>query len=282
MQIARWMILSAALAFGVGAQAPPRGGVAGNAAGAFPARPPADPAALARGKAAYDTNCAYCHGDDARGGAEGGTNLLRSEYIMKDHNGDLLRTFLLNATEDTHAGAREGVLKFKFTDAEVSDISAYIRNFRLNSRDPGRMRPPTIVVGDAKAGEAYFMAHCAACHSVTGDLSGIANKFADPRTLQQRWLMPVLYRGRGGADALKNVTVTVTLAGGQKIEGRLDRIDDFVVSLIQADGTARSFERHGDQPKIEVHDPMQPHRDLLRVYTDRDIHDVTAYLETLR
>ena len=201
---------------------------------------------------------------------------------MKDHNGDLLRPFLLNANESAHAGAREGVLKFKFTDAEVSDISAYIRDFRLNSRDPGRMRPPTIVVGDAKAGETYFKSRCSGCHSTTGDLSGIAAKFADPRTLQQRWLMPVMYSGRGGAAALRNVTVTVTQPDGQKVEGKLERIDDFVVKLVQADGISRSFDRDGDQPKVEVHDPMRAHRDLLPVYTDKDIHDVTAYLETLK
>jgi YD repeat-containing protein len=100
------------------------------------------------------------------------------------------------------------------------------------------------------------------------------------------WLMPGGGRGgRGGAVALVNVpptTVTVTLASGQKVEGRLNRIDDFVVSLTDADGTPRSFRRDGDSPKVEIHDPLQPHRELLGTYTDTQIHDITAYLVTVK
>jgi small nuclear ribonucleoprotein (snRNP)-like protein len=95
--------------------------------------------------------------------------------------------------------------------------------------------------------------------------------------------MPVVLGGRGGS-AGRNVpptTVTVTLTNGDKVEGRLDRIDDFIVSLTSADGT-RSFRREGNQPTVEVHDPLRPHKDLLRVYTDKDIHDVTAYLVTIK
>ena len=36
------------------------------------------------------------------------------------------------------------------------------------------------------------------------------------------------------------------------------------------------------RPKVEVRDPLQGHRDLLAVYTDKDMHDVTAYLVTLK
>jgi cytochrome c oxidase cbb3-type subunit 3 len=261
------------------------------AAGAFPSRPKGNPEAIARGRAAYNTNCAYCHGEDARGGENGGTNLIRSDYIMKDKNGELLRQFLLNAESNQHSGVREGVLKFRLSPEQAADLSAfiadiatYIQDFRLSSRDPGRMRPPTILVGDAKAGEAYFNAKCASCHSVTGDLKGIATKIPDARTLQQTWLMPVVYGGRGATARpnAKPVTVTVTLPGGQKVEGRLGRIDDFIVTLTMEDGTSRSFRRDGDQPRVEVNDPMKPHKDLLPVYTDRDIHNVTAYLSTIK
>jgi cytochrome c oxidase cbb3-type subunit 3 len=95
-------------------------------------------------------------------------------------------------------------------------------------------------------------------------------------------------RGSGGGGATpgapnrRQVTVTVTLASGQKAEGRLDRIDDFIVILTQADGTQRSFRRTGDVPKVEINDPLAGHRSLLSVYTDKDIHDVTAYLVTLK
>ncbi|HEY6289546.1 MAG TPA: hypothetical protein VIW48_08880, partial [Nitrospiraceae bacterium] len=111
----------------------------------------------------------------------------------------------------------------------------------------------------------------------------------DPRVLQQTWLMPLVYGGRGGggqflsaATNVPFVTVTVTLRDGRKIEGKMGRIDDFVVTLTDAEGTVRSFRRDGDSPKVQVHDPLQPHKDLFKVYTDKDIHDVTAYLVTIK
>jgi hypothetical protein len=91
--------------------------------------------------------------------------------------------------------------------------------------------------------------------------------------------------GRGGGPppvTVPPVMVTVTLPSGEKVEGTLDRLDDFIVSLTTADGTHRSFRTSGGTPKVDVRDPLQPHRDLLRVYTDADIHNVTAYLVTLR
>jgi mono/diheme cytochrome c family protein len=255
----------------------------------FPTRPKADPAALARGKELYKINCAYCHGEDARGGENGGNNLLRTEVLIKDKNGELLREFLLNTSGGDHVAAREGLLKFSFTPEQASDIAAFIHDFRLSSRDPGRMRPPTILVGDAKAGERYFQSKCGSCHSATGDLKGIATTFSDPRSLQQHWLMPVVYGFRGfnppaepATTKIAPVTVTVTLANGQKVEGRLGRIDDFIVTLVQVDGTPRTIRRDGEVPKVEVHDPMKAHKDLLPVYTDTDIHNVTAYLVTLK
>lgn len=251
-------------------------------AGQFPSRPPGDSASVARGQASYKTNCAYCHGEDARGGENGGTNLLRSDYVMRDRTGDVLDPLLKSATANEH--------KFAFTAAQVADIAAFIHEFKINSRDPGRMRPPTVVVGDAKAGQAYFQSKCASCHSVTADLKGIATRIDDPRNLQQTWLMPLLIGARaGGGIAIASagskvppVTVTVTQPNGEKVQGDLGRIDDFIVTLTQPDGTTRSFRREGDTPKVEVHDPLQPHKDLLQVYTDKNIHDVTAYLVTIK
>src|SRR5262249_56403031 len=114
--------------------------------------------------------------------------------------------------------------------------------------DAARMKPPSIVVGDAKAGEAYFGRSCASCHSPTGDLRGYASRFTDEKVLQQTWMMPGS-GGRGAAPPALNVpatTVTVTLPSGEKVEGVLDRIDDFVVSLTERDGTHRPFRTTAD------------------------------------
>ncbi len=109
----------------------------------------------------------------------------------------------------------------------------------------------------------------------------------DLRAMQQGWLMPSGGRGGrgsggGGGAAIPPTTVTVTLANGQKVEGRLGRIDDFLVTLTDMNGTEQSIRRDGAVPKVEVHDPLEPHRELLRVYRDKDIHDITAYLVTLK
>jgi cytochrome c oxidase cbb3-type subunit 3 len=262
--------------------APTQGGGRGGAAitprTAYPERPPGDPAAVERGKALYGVNCQFCHGADIRGG-DSGPSLLRSSIVLDDQHGELMAPVIQNGRADG------GMPKFAFSAGQISDVAAFIHTFKAAGYDESRLKPPSIIVGDAKAGEAFFKARCSACHSTTGDLRGIATKIADERMLQQTWLMPGSGgRGRGAPPrvTLKPVTVTVTLTSGEKIDGTLDRLDDFVVSLTTADGTHRSFRTSGDSPKVEVHDPLQPHRDLLRTYADTDIHNVTAFLVTLK
>lgn len=243
----------------------------------YPERAPGDPAAVERGKTLYRVNCQFCHGADIRGG-DSGPSLLRSGLVLDDKNGELIAPVVQNGRTDA------GMPKFSFTKEQVADVAAFLHTFRAAGYDESRVKPPSIVVGDAKAGEAFFNARCGSCHSPTGDLRGVASKIADPRMLQQTWLMPGSGGGRGGPAPVQvpATTVIVTLPSGEKVEGRLDRIDDFVVSLTTADGTHRSFRTSGDTPKIDIKDPLQPHRDLLRVYKDSDIHNVTAYLVTLK
>jgi mono/diheme cytochrome c family protein/small nuclear ribonucleoprotein (snRNP)-like protein len=245
---------------------------------AYPSRPPADPAAVERGKGVYTVNCAFCHGSDARGG-EGGPNLLRSQLVLDDIKGEGFAPVVQNGRPDG------GMPKFDLAIAQISDIAAFLHSIPVGGRDAARQTPINVVVGDANAGKTFFTAKCASCHSVSGDLKGIAGRIDDPKTLQQTWMMPN-GGGRGGRGAstvnVPPTTVTVTVASGQKVEGRLVRVDDFLVSLTDADGKLRSFPRKGDQPRVAIHEPMQPHLDLLPVYTDKEIHDVTAYLVTLK
>jgi cytochrome c oxidase cbb3-type subunit 3 len=243
-------------------------------ANSFPQHAPSDPAMVDRGRALYGVNCQFCHGGEARGG-EGGPNLLRAEIVLKDQKGELIAPVVQNGRID------QGMPKFSMTEAQVADIAAFLHSFRVAGYDNSRMKPPTIVVGDRAAGEAYFKTKCASCHSVTGDLKGIGTKFADdPRSLQQTFVMPGA-GGRGRAN-VPQTTVTVTLANGEKLEGRLVRVDDFIVTLADADGAQRTFRRDGDKPRVDIHDPLQPHKALLGVYSDKDIHNLTAYLVTVK
>ncbi len=244
---------------------------------AYPERAPEDPEAVARGKALYGVNCQFCHGADIRGG-DGGPSLLRSGLVLDDQHGELIAPVVQNGRTD------RGMPKFAFTTAQVAEVAAFLHTFRAAGYDESRQRPPSIVVGDPKAGEAFFAARCGSCHSATGDLRGLASRIEDPRLLQQTWLMPGSGAGRGSAAPVKvaPARVVVTLSSGEKIEGVLDRLDDFTVSLTTDAGDRRSFGLQRDTPKVEVKDPLQPHMNLLRTYSDADIHNVTAYLVTLK
>jgi cytochrome c oxidase cbb3-type subunit 3 len=144
-----------------------------------------------------------------------------------------------------------------------------------------------ILVGDAKAGETYFAKACANCHSVAGDLKGIATKYPEPRSLQNAWFAgaaaanPFGGRRAGGSG---NPAI-VTLADGRKLEGKLVRKDDFLVILTLADGTRKSIARSGDVPKVEVKDPNEAHKKMALALDDpenKNLYDITAYLATLK
>jgi mono/diheme cytochrome c family protein len=269
----------------VHAQQPPQGRGAGPAPGriggagigAYPARPPADPAALERGKAVYGTYCTFCHGADIRGG-DGGPSLLRSGVVLDDQNGELIGPVILDGRPD------RGMPRFALTPAQIGDVATFLHSFRVNGYDESRNRPPSIVVGDATAGEEYFKARCASCHSATGDLRGLATRIGNPRTLQQWWLMPGTGGGRGGPAPTnaKPPRATVTPQNGDKVEGEIERLDDFSVALRLDNGTRQSWRIVNGNPRVVVTDPLQAHRELLKDYKDSDIHNVTAYLVTLK
>ena len=264
----------------VNAQQPPaagRGRIGGAGIGAYPAREAGDPAVVERGRNIYSTNCAFCHGADTRGGASG-PSLLRSAVVLDDKNGELIGPVVQAGRPD------RGMPKFPLSNDQVADLATFLHSFTVNGYDSSRQRPATIVVGNAATGEAVFKTKCASCHSPTGDLQGLAGRVPDPRTLQQGWLMPGSTAGRGGGPVSPRArppTVTVTLPSGQKFEGELERVDDFVVALRTADGGRRAF-RTTDGTKVDVKDPLIAHRELLPTYTDAEIHNVTAFLVTLK
>jgi cytochrome c oxidase cbb3-type subunit 3 len=180
----------------------------------------------------------------------------------------------------------KGMPKIELMPGQTSDVVAFLHSLPIGGRDPARMRPPSIVVGKASDGKEYFKRTCASCHSVTGDLKGLASKYPDSRQLQHAWLMPGSGRGAGrgqsGTGQGYRPAVTVTLPSGEKVEGTLNRVDDFVVSLTDAAGGNRTFKRRATTPQVEIRDPLEPHRKLVPQYGDADIHNLTAYLVTLK
>lgn len=235
----------------------------------------------ARGRATFTTYCAPCHGADARGGAEGSTDLTRSTFVNANDGGKALIGFLKTGRPDRR------MPPFALSDADVADLFAFLRTM---ARGAGRNQViNAVVVGDAKAGEAYFngAGRCSTCHSPTGDLKGIGARLT-PAVIQGRIVLP---RGGGTYPPSFNLPpdpkepqrkVTVTQPSGEQLSGTLMWLTDFTVTLRDGAGILHTFTRNGDVPKVEVIDPLQYHLDHMRRLTDKNMHDLTAYLVTLK
>lgn len=244
---------------------------------AYPEHPAAPPEVIARGKSVYSVNCAFCHGSDAGGGSIG-PNLLRSEVVLQDKNGEMILPIV--------HGARmaQGMPKIDIADNSVPDIAAWLHSLKTG----GNMKSTekiNIVVGNAAAGKQTYQQMCSSCHAA-GTMQGFADRFPDARSMQQAWLLPGGggARGMGGASPVKvpPVTATVTPASGPAVTGRLGVLDDFYVEVTTDDGVLHRYTRANDVPKVTVHDPLEAHRALFRKYNDTEIHDITAYLVTLK
>jgi mono/diheme cytochrome c family protein len=252
-----------------------------------PARPAVqgpqfDQAAVERGSELLASQCGFCHGANARGGS-GGPDLTRSELVQNDENGRQLGELLRVGRPD------RGMPKFELSDAQVVDLATFLHSTIYFASNRRLYRILDIVTGDPKLGEAFFNSagKCSACHSVSGDLKGIGSKY-DPPALQGRLLLP-----RGGGRAAgpprpayteKNaLRATVTDASGRSATGTIVRLTDFDVVLYDpATGRMRSWLRNGDVPRVVVSDPLQAHMDMLVRWTDADMHNVTAYLTSVK
>jgi cytochrome c oxidase cbb3-type subunit 3 len=254
-------------------------------------RPPGDPAAIARGKALYGVRCGACHGADLRGGDQGGPNLLRSQIVLTAQRGENI----VPVIRDGRQGGVGTMPAFHLPEEDMLAIAEYFHSVLgqagRQGRPPGSETLPelNVIVGDAAAGQRYFEKVCSRCHSPAGNLRGVAARVADARALQDLWVSGGLSGrgGRGGGGGRgeaepSRIQVTITAPGSAPVTGRLVRIDDFVVSIQTEDGARRTFRRDGANPKVDLNDPLEPHRRLVLELTDRDMHDVTAFLATLK
>jgi cytochrome c oxidase cbb3-type subunit III len=226
------------------------------------------------GRGRFAAECGFCHGRDAAGGA-GGPDLTRSAVVAGDVRGDRLGPLV-------RAGRpAQGMPAFSLSGADLAAIVAFIHDQKAqaDSASGGRRSVDTadLQSGDSAAGRRYFDAACARCHSATGDLAGVATRHQG-LTLLQRMLYPTA--GRGAEPRPAPQTVAVTLPSGQVITGRLAYRDEFTIALTDASGWYRSWST--TELRFTVDDPLQAHVDQLAKYTDEDMHDVLAYLQTLR
>jgi len=254
------------------------------------ATPKFDPAAVERGKALLVAQCGFCHGSNARGGQQG-PDLTRSDLVQSDEGGKQLAAFLKVGRPELK------MPKFDLPDKDVVDLATFLHATIESVADRGKYKILDIVVGDPKAGQAFFngAGQCNTCHSPEGDLKGVGAKYDDAATLQGRLVMP---RGRpqrrrgprppGQSEvppylqptALK---ATVTLPSGETVTGPLVLLTDFNVTIYDpAAQQMRSWLRSGGRPAVTLTDPLQAHVDMVRKWTDTDIHNMTAFLMTLK
>jgi cytochrome c oxidase cbb3-type subunit 3 len=232
------------------------------------------PKEVREGEVAFGAQCGFCHGKDTAGG-ESGPDLTRSELVAQDSHGDkagpMIRAGRPNA----------GMPAFNsFSENELNSIVAFIHSQMEKFAKLGGGRrsvdPSDLATGDAAAGLRYFVGdgNCSSCHnSSTGDLAGIGKRLQGLNLLR-RMLYPT-----GNSPAAQQ-RATFTLPSGQTVVAPVAAEDEFAVTILNPLGARQTFQRSA--VKVKVDDPLSAHFDRLGKYTDTDMHNVYAYLETLK
>lgn len=256
-------------------QTPPKKPVRADKTAIFLGLGPApDEAASDRGAKLFATNCAFCHGVKATGGE--GPDLVRSALVLHDEKGNLVGPVVHNGRPD------KGMPSFaSLTDAQLYDIAEFLHMRIYLAANRGTYEVQNVVTGDAKAGETYFngAGRCKLCHSPSGDLAHVAARY-EPADLQAAFLYPAAVTGFGPNAKRHEEQVTVKLPSGESFSGVLKRQDDFNISMVDSSGQYHSWARDG--VRVEIKDPLAGHRNLLDQYTDADVHNLLAYLVTLK
>jgi cytochrome c oxidase cbb3-type subunit III len=240
--------------------------------------PKIDKEAAERGRKTFVPTCGFCHGNDAHG--KSGPDLVRSSLVLHDNAGDAIGPVIRNGRLDRGMPAFAAL-----TTEQIADISTFLHSRAADVSNRFAYKIGDVITGDAQRGAAFFNGdgHCASCHSSTGDLAHVASKY-DAAELQRRMLYPApnlidVFMGKAVTPP-EPPKVTVHLANGEQVSGTLDHLDEFTVSLHDASGWPRSFSR--ESVTIDVQDPRAAHESLLPKYTDEQMHDVLAFLETLK
>lgn len=247
-------------------------------------RPQVDEAAHDRGRAIWAGECIDCHGSQARG-SEKGPNIIRAKTVNFDRSAETAGSVLGPFLKGGHP-TMSGKASASFTPEEVVGLAHFLRQ-RVNDTMRGSplFTVGDILVGDRAAGEAFFngAGKCATCHSsTTRSLAGIGTRVPAPVDIQQRMMFPnTAPRGRGAGPNPNAIAVTITPESGPPITGTLVEQSDFFVTVRLDDGTVRAVRRTSGS-KVVLTNPLQAHIDLLEVINDKQMHDLVAYLESLK
>jgi cytochrome c oxidase cbb3-type subunit III len=222
-----------------------------------------DKAAAERGAPLFAQNCAFCHGQNARGAT--GPNLITSDRVLADDHGEHLVTFLRKGIPE------KGMPAFAtMSESQLTDIAEFLHLQVEDVANRGAYHVLNILVGNAAEGKAYVKSHCMACHTAE-TFAHIASKYRSPEQLQRNWIWPA----RDEA-----ITAEVKTAGGTT-SGRVTQISDFRIRLMTESGEAKTIDR-GPGVEVQIDDPFMAHEQIVMTLRNDDMHNVTAYLETLK
>jgi len=227
-----------------------------------------DPAAVERGRKAFIASCGFCHGNDATGNRA--PDLIRSPLVNRDVSGNLIGPVIKNGRPEKEMPGFPALSGQQISDV-VTFLHARISESLASNHVPSDYPVAKLLTGDAAQGKSFFngTGGCAGCHSPAGDLKGIAKKYS-AIDLQSRFLYPRRAQS----------TVTVKTKTGEQFDGKLLHIDEFDLEMTDKAGWHHSWPRN--EVQYTVHDPLERHRELLRKYTDADMHNMFAYLETFK
>ena len=229
---------------------------------------PPDRAAAARAVPIYQQNCSFCHGLQARGAT--GPGLVTSDLVLGDDHGEHLAPFLKAGRPD------KGMPAFsQLSDQQRVDLAEFLHQQIEDIANRGAYHLQNIVVGDAAKGHAYVDGHCMSCHTAAA-FTHFANKFRSPDQLQRSWIWP----SRSDNNSLA-ITATVKTPDGVIISGRVTQVSDFRITLVGSDGQTHRIDR-GPHVEVQLKDPLAPHQAWIESLKNDDMHNVTAYLETLK
>jgi len=227
-----------------------------------------DREAAARGAPLFQRNCAFCHGSQARGAT--GPSLITSDVVLSDDHGEHLVPYVQKGRPD------QGMPAFaSMAEGKLKDIAEFLHLQVEEVANRGGYQVLNILVGDKAKGQAYAEAHCSSCH-MPETFAHIGSRYQSPERLQRAWIWPA----RSDNPKLA-VTATVRTRDGAALVGRVTQISDFRITLVDAEGHKSSIEREPGVT-VEIHDPRAAHEQIIMTLSNDDMHNVTAWLASLK
>ena len=230
------------------------------------ADPIVSPGDIGHGARLFAVNCALCHGPKGTGG----------------RGADLARPRLTRAIDDAalfqivHDGipCTEMPANRAMTDHEMWQVIAYVRTL-------GRAAAER-VAGDAASGAGVFRSKgCMGCHAIGANGGRMGPPLAEVGERRS-----AAYLRAALLDPAANLPdgftmAEITTAAGEHITGIVLNEDTFALQMRDLTGNLHSFWKQ-DLTALEEHDDRTPMPSFRGRLTDRELHDLVAYLVSLR